>query len=119
MDEIKKVLRLQEPKYYEVHLSLLNSILPIKMTPKEIEVLACFMSLKGDIATTYRFGPSGRKIVMETLNISPAGLTNYISSLLKSGFLIKAEGIISILPILIPSQTFQDYRFRLVNQTNV
>lgn len=114
MQEIKKALSLPRLKYYETHLSLINCILPIKMTPMEIEVLASFMNLEGEVAQ-YRFGTTARKIVMKNLNLSPGGLSNYITSLTNKNFLTKVEGIFKIQPILIPEDSEQQYRFRLVN----
>jgi len=116
MQEIKKMLSLPKMEYYRTHLSLINCILPVKMTPKEIEVLATFMSLEGDIAS-YRFGTSGRRIVMNTLGIAHAGLSNYLRSLTDKEFLSTTpEGITKILPILYPETHSQDYRFRLIKK---
>ena len=114
MKEIKKALSLNKTAYYETHLSLINCILPVKMTPMEIEVIAAFMSLEGDIAQ-YRFGPSAKKIVMAQKKLSPAGLSNYIGSLTKKGFLIKTGDVVSILPLLIPENGEQFYLFKLKN----
>jgi DNA-binding MarR family transcriptional regulator len=114
MPEIKKALKLTRLEYYETHLSIINCLLPIKMTPKEIEVLAAFMSLNtGDLpATNTRFSSPSRKYVKELLNLSDQGLSNYMNSLSVKGFIYN-NGITRILPILIPSDSQQDYRFRL------
>jgi len=114
MKEIRKLLKLYEPEYYEVHLSIINCLLPRKMTPMEIKVMARFMSLRGDIAQ-YRFGPSAKKIVMQQLDISQAGLSNYIVSLTKKGFLTKTGDVVSILPILLPENEEQLYLLKLEN----
>lgn len=115
MQEIRKLLKLNKNDYYKVHLSLINAVLPVKMTPKEIEVLAAFMGLEGDLAR-YRFGPSARKIVMQQLQLSPAGLSNFIGStgsLTEKGFIIKKTDIIEIFPLLIPKPDEQIYIFKL------
>lgn len=114
MQEIKKLLRLPKPEYYQTHLSLINPILPVKMTPKEIEVLAAFMGLEGDISQ-YRFGPSAKKLVMREVGITPAGLSNYLRTLTDKKFLIKTGDITTILPILYPEEGEQFYKFKLVN----
>lgn len=114
MKEIKKLLRLPKTDYFITHLSLVNCLLPIKLTPMEIEVIAAFMSLEGDIAQ-YRFGPSAKKLVMTQCKISPAGLSNYIGSLTIKGFLIKTGDVTSILPLLIPENNQQLYLFKLEN----
>jgi len=112
MKEIKKLLKLEEDDYYETHLSIVNCLLPIKMTPMELKVIAAFMGLKGDIAQ-FRFGPSAKKIIMERLKLSPSGLSNYIGSLIEKGFLIKSADITNILPILIPESNEQIYLLKL------
>lgn len=123
MEEIKKLLKLPKLEYYKTHLSLINCILPVKMTPKEIEVLAHFMSLEGDISN-YRFGKTARKIVRDQLELSYAGLSNYIGFLLDKGFLVEeADELnirteIKILPLLFPKADEQKYLFRLIKQEN-
>lgn len=116
MQEIKKLLNLPKHEYYETHLSIINCIVPQKLTPMEVKVLAHFMALEGDIAQ-YRFGPSAKKIIMEELNLKPAGLSNHMSQLFEKGFL-KKDGqtkLISIQPILLPEKEEQIYRFKLIN----
>jgi len=94
----------------------MNVFLPVKMTPKEIEVLANFMSLEGDIAED-RFGTSARKIVMGEMGIKPGGLGNYFDSLGKKGFLIKDDvKKFVIFPMLYPQPTVQNYQFQLLKQ---
>lgn len=115
MPELKKLLELDQLEYFETHLSLVNCLLPTKMTPKEIEVLARFMSLEGDVAK-YRFGPTGRKLVMETMKLTSPGLSNYIKALTEKELLRKEGDVITILPILFPESNLQDYRFRLIKR---
>lgn len=118
--EVSKLLKLGKTDYYETHLSIMNCILPKKMTPMEIKVLAAFMSLEGDVAL-YRFGPTAKKIVMSSVKppekkpLSPAGLSNYIGELLEKGFLEQRGDIIEILPVLIPEPNSQTYRLKLEN----
>lgn len=115
MPELMKVLRLSRLEYYETHLSFINCILPKKMTPMEIKVMASFMSLEGDIAQ-YRFGPSAKKIIMNQLNLSPAGLSNYIVALTNAGFLKKIGDVVTIRPLLVPEENQQMYHFKIINE---
>lgn len=114
MGQILKHLSLHKEKYFETHLSFINCVLPTKMTPMEIKVVSSFMSLEGELAN-YRFGPTAKKVVMAHLNISPAGLSNYINALLDKGFLIRAGDVLSIFPILVPAPDEQSYVFKLTN----
>lgn len=114
MNPIKKALELNKIPYYSTHLSIINCLLPVKMTEMEIKVLAAFLSLEGDI-TSDRFGTSARKIVMEQLKITPPGLSNYITSLLRKGFIKKVDdGDTIILPILFAESKEQTYLLKLV-----
>lgn len=112
MKPLSKKLILTSNEYYIVHLSIVNALIPVKLTPKEIEVLACFMSLKGDIAKD-RFGSTARKFVKQTLNLSDGGLGNYLKSLKEKNFITKENEIISI---LMPNEEKQDYLIQLINK---
>ena len=113
MKQISKQLRLDKDSYYETHLSIVNCILPVKMTPMEIKVLSRFMGLSGDISQD-RFGTSAKKIVKADLGITSAGMSNYLRTLKDKGF-IKEGASITILPILFPNKGEQDYLFKLIN----
>lgn len=114
MAEIRKALLLDKIDYYKVHLSVINCFLPsqVRMTSMETTILACFMVLEGDIAQ-YRFGPSAKKVVMAALDLSPAGMSNYIKSLTDKGLIIRTGDVLSILPILEPDEKEQLYSFKL------
>lgn len=119
MREYRKQVRLSKLDYYKTHLSLINCLLPIQMTPKEIEVVAGFMGLEGDIAQ-YRFGKTGRKIIMDQLKLSPSGLSNYLLSLTKKGFLTELpKSDYSILSFLIPEDEEQLYLFKLIKDATI
>jgi len=112
MKIIRKALSLNKEDYYKKHLFIINHILPVQMTPKEVEVLASFMALEGDIAKE-PFCTSGRKIVREKLKISPGGMGNYLEQLKGKGFIIDKDRRLTILPILIPEKSEQGYQFKL------
>lgn len=110
---IVKSLELEKSDYYSKHLSIVNVMLPTQLTPKEIEVLAAFMSLEGDIATD-RFGTTARKMVMDQVGISsPGGLGNYLKSLKDKGFIKVEDSQWTILPLLHPHPQQQGYMFKL------
>lgn len=111
---IRKQLKLNKTEYFQTHLAIINCVLPIKLTPMEIKVLAAFMSFTGDIAND-RFGSTAKKMVKAELNITSAGLSNYLKSLKEKTFLISKEDRYEILPILFPNFESQSYEFNLVN----
>lgn len=114
MSIIRKTLKLKKEDFYKKHLLIINHILPVQMTNKEAEVLACFMSLEGDLAND-PFSTSGRKIVMRKLNIKPGGLGNYLDAFKRKGFVLenKTSKDLRIIPILIPNKETQLYQFKL------
>lgn len=116
---ITKSLSLDKARYYETHLSIINGLLPVRITPKEVEVLARFMSFNGELSEgENRFGTTARKLVKVDLNLSDAGLSNYLKNLTGKGFLFPKEDNpkeLMINPILIPDPQVQEYRFLLTN----
>ena len=114
METIYKVVKLSKLDYYKTHLSIINPILPVNMTSREIEILASFMNLEGDIAED-RFGTTARKMVMQTLGLKPSNLSNFLKSLLDKEFIKEINGKIEIQPILFPEKNRQQYQFRLEN----
>lgn len=118
MNPIMKKLELSRAAYYEAHLNIINGILPIKLTPKEVEVLARFMSFEGEI-TGERFGTSARKLVKESLKLSDGGLSNYMKSLTQKGYLLLADGRLTLNELLIISDKEQGYMFKIVNTDNI
>ena len=114
MKGIIKKLNLSHNEYYRQHLAIINAFLPVKLTPKEIDVLALFMSFKGDLEKD-RFGTTARKIVMKDLNLSSGGLGNYIKSLKNKGFITDDMKIPGLLK---PNDSSQEYMFKLKNIQN-
>lgn len=114
MKQISKQVSLNKEEYYETHLSIVNCFLPIKLTQMEIKVLSIFMSLTGDISND-RFGASAKKIVKEKLNITSAGLSNYLKSFKTKSYIREFEGEYRILPLLFPEPDKQEYLFTLNN----
>lgn len=115
MNVIKKQLDLKDELYYIKHLSIINPMLPVQMTPKEIEVLGTFMSLKGDIAEEDRFGTTCRKIVKEKLGLSDGGLGNHLKSLKDKSFIYSlSNGRFTILDVLLADEEQQGYMFKII-----
>jgi len=111
MKALSKKLELPVSEYYITHLTIVNSLLPIKLTPKEIEVLAAFMAFQGDIAKD-RFGATAKKMVKQSLNLSDAGLCNYIKALKAKGFITLTNEIPTL---LIPNENKQEYFLQIIN----
>ena len=113
MQVLKKLVKLEGSKYFIKHLEIINPMLPIQMTPKEMEVLGNFMSLEGDTAEVDRFGTTCRKIVKKRLNLSDGGLGNYIKALKEKGLIINYGDTLFIPKFLWCGPTAQGYMFQL------
>lgn len=120
MKIIQQAFNLNKEEYYVVHLKILNAILPIKLSEKELEVLAAFMGLDKNIVEENYFNPLARKKVLKKLDLSPAGLSNHLKSMLEKGFIIKNNitNNITIKEFLLPESFVQGYQFKIVkNET--
>ncbi len=120
MEVIQKGFKLTNDEYYKFHLNVLNAVLSVKLTEKELDVLAAFMSLDKKIIQDDIFNLMARKKVRELLNLSSAGLGNYLKSLINKGFLIKNEitNKITIIDILLPDENKQGYMFKIIKIKN-
>jgi len=97
---IKKLLRVPTDVFYVKYLQLLNPLFPVELTMKEIEVLSSFMALDKSIIGESIINTLSRKLVKNKLGLSSAGLTNYITSIVDKGYLIKnpLTGILKLNP---------------------
>jgi len=118
MKVIQKSLELQGSQYYEKHLSIISPMLPEPFTHKEITVLAAFMALPESVTEDDKFNSLARKKVRQQLSLSAGGLSNYLGSMIKKGFLTKSEisKKIKIKEYLVPEEDFQGYMFKLTKK---
>ena len=115
MKVIQQVFNLDREKYFATHLSILNAILPAKLTDKELEVLSAFMSLDETITQENMFNSEARKRVMKKLNLQPAGLSNHLGAMITKGFLVKNDvtKLITIKQFLLPEKDGQGYQIKI------
>jgi|GEM_PF-1968330 len=118
MKIIQKSEKLSHEDYYKKHLSIINSMLPNHLVPKEIEVLAAFMGADPKLIEDDRFNPVIRKKVMAQLGLQPGGLSNYLKALINKGCLTKSEITkkITIKEHLLPEDDGQGYRFKIMKK---
>ena len=112
MEILNKTLTLERGEYYEKHIAIINAIASIGLTKKEIEVLAAFMLLTGDIGED-RFGTTARKFVKNKLNLSDGGLGNHLRILKEKLTIILSGKKLEINPMLIPNDSKQLYNIKL------
>ncbi len=107
---IIKELSLRGKDFYSVHLEIINPLLPVKLTVKEIDVLSVLLHFSNTQALQEAFKNNFRKYLRDILFMSSASLYNYMQSLQKKGALLDNKGTVN--DLLIPSNT-QEYRFRI------
>lgn len=120
MKIIQRSLNLGKVDYHIKHLSILNILIPINLTDKEIEVLATFMSLDKELIDEDMFNSVSRKKVMSKLKLSPGGLSNYIRFMLDKKVLFKTEtGKLKIREYLLPENKAQGYQIKVILDENI
>ena len=98
---------------------MLNIIRPVDkypepLSPKEIEVLAAFMSQDKSLIEEDMFNGVVRKKVMEKLSLKPGGLGNHLNKMIDKKFLTKNAITKKISPaVIIPASNGQGYRIML------
>ena len=110
---ISKTLELEKYDFYLTHLDIINTFLPIKLSQKEIEVLAGFLLVEE--STSDIFSTSNRELVRELADIkSPGGLGNHLRELKRKGFIVTKDSKDIIIPIVkTQSKGEQEYRFKI------
>ena len=113
----KSIVISEDLDYYSTHLDIINPFIPQKLTEKEREVLAMFMSFTGELAEKDRFGTTFRKVVMQKLNLKPGGLSNYIR-IFKDKEVVDEEldGTLHIKNYLFPETEEQFYQFKILKE---
>ena len=112
MKIIQKGFELPSIDYYKTHFRIINAVLPIGMTEKEVEILSMFLSLHD--GKTAIFNPVSRKRVMDILKLSQAGLSGHFKNMkIKKYLSAKEEDELTITPALLPDSTMQGYNFKL------
>lgn len=116
MKQARKILKLSSEDFYETHLRLMNVLLNSSgstLTDKEIKLLTIVLNYSGDLKL-YPFDTTSRKILIAKLRITKSGLSNYLDSLHKKGFIIEdAEGRTIINPVIVPGDLSQEYLIKL------
>jgi hypothetical protein len=109
MKIIQQAFKVENQEYYNMHLQIVNAILPVKLTDKELD--------KNIIEENY-FNPVARKKVLKKLDLSAAGLSNHLKSMINKGFLIKNNitNAITIKEFLLPEEDGQGYQFKIVKK---
>jgi len=102
-------------EFYLKHLYIINPVLPVKLTGREMEVLAEFMCEPEE----HRFGTDARRKVIRSLGLSRAGMSNYLRELHRKGFIHKnkdtGRNIFFIDSRILPVEDIQGYEFYVVN----
>ena len=111
----KSIVDLDVIAYHILHLQIINPMLPVKLTGKEAEVLAHFMSLPPQVADMGRFNSITKRMIRDRMSLSIAGMSNYMKALESKKCIIKDQyGNTTIQRHLIPNTGAQGYQFKIV-----
>jgi DNA-binding MarR family transcriptional regulator len=123
MKVITKVLQVSKFDYYRKHLELLNVLLPEdkfpeRLSSKEIEVLAAFMSQDENLIEEDMFNGVVRKKVMEKLSLKPGGLGNHLKKMIAKNYLTKSDITrkITLKSYMFPIDNNQGYRVKITKK---
>lgn len=113
---IQKTITTTKESFYNKHITIVNILLDLKATSKEIEVLSTFLSLDKKIIEDDIFNSLSRKKVRKLLNLSHAGLSNYLRTLLEKGLIFedKEQKILLVKDYLLPTVPYQGYKIKLI-----
>lgn len=116
MQIITHVVKVDSYNYYVSYLNIISTMLPEKLSQKEIEVLAAFMDQDKSLIEEDMFNGLVRKKVMERLDLKPGGLGNHLKKLIDKKVLSKNEITkkITVKPFIIPEDNNQGFRIKLV-----
>ena len=91
---------------------------PERLSTKEIEVLAAFMSQDKNLIEEDMFNMVVRKKVMEKLSLKPGGLGNHLNKMITKGYLTKSDITrkITLKSFMFPVANSQGYRIKLVKE---
>lgn len=121
MNPIQQVLHLDNSEYFVKHLELVNCLLSIGLTKSEIKVLATFMSLDKALIEEDMFNTEARKRVRKELNLSYAGLSNYLDAFIDKKVAVKNDITkrIVIKDWIFPQDKMQGYQIKLTKNNEV
>lgn len=111
---ISKTLEFNDKyEYLLKHLMIINAILPVQMTNKEMEVIAAFINEEDSLGKDV-FSTLGRKRVMTLLSLKPGGLSNYLNQLKEKGFIKEVNKELKIIDLVKPLSNSKTYKFKIV-----
>jgi len=113
MKVIQKGFELSKKEYYKTHLKIVNSIFPINITDKEIDILSEFLSIPNEIDNKNVFNSLARKRVVDILGLTKCGMSNHLKNMKNKGFLKKDGEHLIIVPGILPDLNMQGYNFKL------
>jgi DNA-binding MarR family transcriptional regulator len=111
---VKKVIERSGISYYRTHLEVINPLLPIQMTRKEIEVLSFLIKFREDLRgklddleeDVYRL------YLRKKLGMTPAALHNHIKSLVDKGAILDSDSG-EVNNILLPGGDSEEYYIKI------
>lgn len=103
---LKKSLNLNKLQFYIKHISIVNVLfLPdaMKLSTKEIEVIASFIKQGEGLDSEYMFSTLNRDKVMKEVKVSHGGLSNYLRQLKEKKIILETDKGLFIPKIFYPT----------------
>lgn len=115
MDIKSKTVVVDSYRFYRIHLEILNVLLNVKLSEREMDILAAFFSLDEKDIAGYLFSTQARKEAKKKLGgMSSGNLANHIRSLIEKGFLKRGDNnVIEYQDFLKPETDAQGYQILL------
>lgn len=98
---ISKTFYVEGSKVYQKHLEILNGVLPIKLTDKEIDVLATIIKYGS------RVNQGVKNVIRDDLGMNKSNVNKYIKSLEDKGFIIGG----AVIPLVVAKAKELSYNF--------
>ena len=111
---IQHVFRLSGEDYHKKFLEVVNSILPLKLTSMEINVLSYCLenSKEGSFTSEIKDG------LKEVYSFTSASLSGHLKRLSDKYVLFKVGDTYHIKSFLIPNESFQGFQIKIENEGN-
>ena len=113
MKVIQRDFELEKLEFYKTHLRIVNAILPVNITNKELEIMAEFLILPKELTNGNMFNTLARREVIKRLGLNDGGMSNHIKNMKKKGYIVKQGEYYGIAPALLPDQEVQGYNLKL------
>lgn len=103
-------------EYISRYIHILNSFSKDKLTDPQIDVIANFLALDGDLIRENRLSTDARTHVRRQLGMSHSALTNILKRIKDKGYLMSVNGKDKFHKLLIPPEDKKLFKIALIHE---